>query len=729
MFDPAQSTNPIQIPQTDPVRLSPSVDPGAVSTPVAPPMDMQAAEQAVQAETSLSGTDLTKIAESLEKETENLAANSTPGAVDETHVVPEVPAQVAETEQPQKASEPVQADQGAPSAPLSSLSPQNSQTQAAIARSGSAVKKPEDAKGIDPDKTYTTIVEVLKDTGALDQDEANQILVANVSSGKTFETILEENKFVSEEQLTQAKSVVHKIPFVNISEYGNDPQALTQLPEGVARNYNMLPLEFDKEKHSLTVAMKDPLDLSAIDFAEQKSGLKIIAYYAMPSELERKIAENYSQSLSSEVTAALEQTSQVAEDKVMKQDLSGLSGETIREAPITKIVQTIVAFAMKARASDIHIEPQEQRTRVRYRIDGILVEKLILPRSVHEAVVSRIKILSGLKIDEKRIPQDGRFTFVSGGAEVDLRISTLPTIHGEKIVMRLLKKDASVPALEELGLLGVALSRVKDAIKVPHGIVLVTGPTGSGKTTTLYSVLHTINTPKVNIMTLEDPVEYQMVGINQVQINPQAGLTFASGLRSFLRQDPNIIMVGEIRDSETAELAIQASLTGHLVFSTLHTSSAAGAIPRLLDMGAEPFLLASSMTLTMAQRVVRKINEAYIEEYKPEQAVIEDIKKVLGPKLDDWLKKKGMQSANDIILYRAKKDRPQTEPEYKGRVAIFEVMPVTEKIGKLILERKPATEMEKLAIEDGMLFMKQDGYIKALEGITTVEEVLRVAEI
>ncbi len=745
MFDPAQSTNPVQIPQTDPVRVSssdPSVGLGAgtsvASAVTTPPMDMQTAEQTVQAETPLSGTDLTKIAESLEKETENLTANSTPGAADETNVVPEVPTQAAPTEQPQVMEvplvkvQPAQSVQDIGSAPLSSLSPQTLQTQAALAKSGgvvSAIKKPEDAPGIDPDKTYSNIVEVLKDTGALDQDEANQILVENVSSGKTFETILEENKFVTEEQLTQAKSVVHKIPFVNISEYGNDPQALTQLPEGVARNYNMLPLEFDKEKHNLTVAMKDPLDLSAIDFAEQKSGLKIIAYYAMPSELERKIAENYSQSLSSEVTAALEQTSQVAEDKAMKQDLSGLSGETIREAPITKIVQTIVAFAMKARASDVHIEPQEQRTRVRYRIDGILVEKLILPRSVHEAVVSRIKILSGLKIDEKRIPQDGRFTFVSGGAEVDLRVSTLPTIHGEKIVMRLLKKDASVPALEELGLLGVALSRVKDAIKVPHGIVLVTGPTGSGKTTTLYSVLHTINTPKVNIMTLEDPVEYQMVGINQVQINPQAGLTFASGLRSFLRQDPNIIMVGEIRDSETAELAIQASLTGHLVFSTLHTSSAAGAIPRLLDMGAEPFLLASSMTLTMAQRVVRKINEAYKEEYKPEPAVIEDIKRVLGPKLDDWLKKKGIKSANDIILYRGKKDRPQTEPEYKGRVAIFEVMPVTEKIGKLILERKPATEMEKLAVEDGMLFMKQDGYIKALEGITTVEEVLRVAEI
>lgn len=747
MFDPAQSNDPIQIPQTNPIRIqtasgipNDSNDSSDTSTQPVISMSEDEAEQKVQTQTPFSGSDLTKLADSLEKESETLAANSTEGVLDETNVipdpsvVPQVPMQVApvltttqESTSESSTLEPAQqTEQVVPAVEAVSATPEEVRP---IVTNGAAVKMPEEAPGIDLQKNYGNVVEVLKDMGAITQDEANQVLVENVSSGKTFETIFEENKFVNEEQLTQAKSVVHKIPFVNISEFGTDPQALTQLPEGVARSNFMLPLTFDKEKNTLTVAMKDPLDLSAIDFAEQKSGLKIITYYAMPSELERKIAENYSQSLSSEVTAALEQTSQVADAQALKQDLKGLSSETIREAPITKIVQTIVAFAMKARASDIHIEPQEQRTRVRYRIDGILTEKLILPRSVHEAVVSRVKILSGLKIDEKRIPQDGRFNFISGDAEVDLRISTLPTINGEKIVMRLLKKDATVPPLEELGLTGIALRRVKDAIKVPHGIVLVTGPTGSGKTTTLYSVLHTINTPKVNIVTLEDPVEYQMAGINQVQINPQAGLTFASGLRSFLRQDPNIIMVGEVRDSETAELAIQASLTGHLVFSTLHTSSAAGAIPRLLDMGAEPFLLASSMTLTMAQRVVRKINEEYKEEYKPEPAVIEDFKKALGVRLDEWMKKKGITSTADILLYRAKKDRPQTEPEYKGRVAIFEVMPINEKIGKLILERKPATEMEKLAIDDGMLLMKQDGYIKALDGITTIEEVLRVAEI
>ncbi len=573
-----------------------------------------------------------------------------------------------------------------------------------------------------------TLADMLVQMGALTEAQRNDLEVEKISTGKPEAVLIEERQLVSEEQLTRAKAELHHIPFIKIAEAGSDPQALNQLPEVVANNYGILPIAYDKQENTLTVAMKDPLNLSAIDFAERKSGMKLITRYAMPSELDRAIAEHYSQSLSSEVTEALAQTTQVAQAEAQKQDYTNLSQETIRQAPITKIVQTLVSFAMKARASDIHIEPQESKTRVRYRIDGILQEKLILPSSVHEAVISRVKILSGLKIDEKRLPQDGRFNFVSEDEEVDLRISTLPTIHGEKVVMRLLKKNSSVPTLPDLGLRGMALRIVDDSIKVPHGIILVTGPTGSGKTTTLYSVLDKINTPKVNIMTLEDPVEYQMKGVNQVQINPQAGLTFASGLRSFLRQDPNIIMVGEIRDSETSDLAIQASLTGHLVFSTLHTSSAAGALPRLLDMGAEPFLLASSMTCVMAQRVVRRINADYIEEYKPEQAVVDDIAQVLGPHFDAWLKQNNKTREN-LVLYKAKDERPPTEPEYKGRIGIFEVMQITEEIGKLILEREPASKIEELSLKDGMLLMKQDGYIKALDGITTIEEVLRVAEI
>ena len=295
-------------------------------------------------------------------------------------------------------------------------------------------------------------------------------------------------------------------------------------------------------------------------------------------------------------------------------------------------------YAVRLRASDIHIEPSENDTRIRYRVDGILEEKLRLERQYHAALVSRIKILSNIKIDEKRVPQDGRFNFKWDDGEVDLRISTLPTVHGEKVVMRLLRKNSKVPSLPDLGLRGKALKNLSEAVNIPHGIILITGPTGSGKTTTLYSLLTQINTPKVNIVTLEDPVEYQMAGINQVQTNPQAGLTFASGLRSFLRQDPNIIMVGEIRDEETAGLAVQASLTGHLVFSTIHTNSAAGALPRLIDMKAEPFLLASSMTAIVAQRVLRKICENCRVSYVPEKAVLDDIKKVLDKLYEGFVK-------------------------------------------------------------------------------------------
>lgn len=572
---------------------------------------------------------------------------------------------------------------------------------------------------------YNSLIDVLVAKQYLTQEQADSLSFEQINSGRNVEDIITEKKLVSEEDLTQAKADFYNVPFVHLQTTGVSPEALAKIPESVAKLYQMFPFAWDKNANVLQVAMLNPLDLSAIDFAEKKSGCKIQAYITVPSELERIIAEKYAQSLSSEVTAALKETKQVSEQKI--QDLSQLSGQVIRDAPITKIVETFLAFAMKAKASDIHIEPQEDRVRVRYRIDGILYEKLVLPKSVHDAVVSRIKILSQLKIDEKRIPQDGRFTFIANDEEVDLRISTLPTVHGEKIVMRLLKKNTQIPTMSDLGMRGLGLKQLESAIHVPHGIILVTGPTGSGKTTTLYSVLDKINTPRVNIMTLEDPVEYQMQGVNQVQINPQAGLTFASGLRSFLRQDPNIIMVGEIRDNETADLAIQASLTGHLVFSTLHTNSAAGALPRLLDMEAEPFLLASSITLVMAQRVVRKINEQYREEYAPPKEVLDDIKKVLGQYYIAWCKQHN-KDPERLTLFRPSANRPPTENEYSGRIGIFEVMPMSEKLAKMILEHGSAGDLEKIAIADGMILMKQDGYLKALDGITTIEEVLRVAE-
>ena len=573
-----------------------------------------------------------------------------------------------------------------------------------------------------------TLLDVLLQQQILSEEQANQVKLEQMNSGQPVDNILISNKYINEEQLTRARAEFNNIPFIKLSETGVSPEALSELPEIVAERFLMLPFSINTQDDTLWVAMADPLDLSAIDFASQKTGKKIVPHYAMPSELKTTINERYSQSISTEVNQAVEETSQIRDLKAEQQDLSALSGEIIRQAPVAKIIETILAYAVKARASDVHIEPQENRTRIRYRIDGILSEKLILPRTVHEAVVSRIKILADLKIDEKRLPQDGRSDFTSDGQEVDLRISTLPTINGEKVVMRLLKKNVSAPTLAELGLTGIAAQRLERAVSVPRGIVLVTGPTGSGKTTTLYSVLNKINTKQVNIITLEDPVEYQIAGVNQVQTNPAAGLTFASGLRSFLRQDPNIVMVGEIRDAETAELAVQASLTGHLVFSTLHTSSAATSIPRMIDMGAVPFLLASSLELTMAQRIVRRINPRFRQEYTPPPEVMADIKKVLGPYFQQWCKQR-KQEPDQVTLYRPSPDRPANEPEFIGRIGIFEVMPITDTLRSLILKNRPAGEFEQNAVKGGMLLMKQDGYLKVLDGVTTVEEVLRVAQV
>ena len=559
------------------------------------------------------------------------------------------------------------------------------------------------------------LLELLWKQNKLTKEDFDRISAEILGSSVGAEELLIKHNLVSEAVICQAKAEILKIPYVDVSATSIAPEALNLLPEAVADKYLVLPFAFDKEKQTLSIVMANPIDLQALEFIEKKTGMRLQPFLGETSKLTKQIKERYAQSLSSEVTEALKETTTT---QTKKMTVDELSGGVIREAPIAKIVSTILEFAIKVRASDVHIEPLEEKTRVRYRIDGILYEKLILPRSVHDSVISRIKILSHMKIDEKRIPQDGRFNFRTGDEEVDLRVSSLPSVHGEKIVMRLLSKAMHVPELTELGLRGRALTNLQAAIRVPHGIVLVTGPTGSGKTTTLYSLLNMINTPRVNIMTLEDPVEYQIGGITQVQTNPQAGLTFSSGLRSFLRQDPNIIMVGEIRDKETAELAIQASLTGHLVFSTLHTNSASGALPRLLDMEMEPFLLASSMTCIVGQRVCRKVCESCKEAYEPAAAVVADVKKVLGPLL----------ITTKIQFYRGKKCAECNGTGYSGRIGIFEVLPVTEKIGRLILEHSPSSKIETEAKLNGMIDMKQDGYLKTLEGVTTLEEVLRVAE-
>ncbi len=561
------------------------------------------------------------------------------------------------------------------------------------------------------------ILDILLEQHAISQSIYNEVKTKSASSGKSAEKILLELHLATEEKIVHAKAELLNTPFVSLATMAYSPEALNYVPQVVAQRFKLIPFAYDDKLKMLSIAMANPIDLEALQFVRLKTGLTIKPFAAIPSEVQTAIENEYNEELAGEVGKAVQETQDLDVRKTVD---SKQIGELIKEAPIAKIVSTILEYGVTSRASDIHIEPLDDRVRVRYRIDGILYEKLNLPKSVQEAVISRIKILSEMKIDEHRTPQDGRFNFKVDDREVDLRISVLPTVFGEKIVMRLLLKSGGIPSLEELGLNGTSLLNLQTAMLRPHGIIIVCGPTGSGKTTTLYSVLNKLNTTRVNIMSLEDPVEYQMAGVNQVQINPAVGLTFASGLRAFLRQDPNIILVGEIRDGETAELATQAALTGHLVFSTLHTSNAAGALPRLIDLGAEPFLIASTVNALLGQRIVRKNCQHCRIGYKPPQQLVDEIKKELGPLFPSTLP--------EVILYKGKGCIECGDSGYFGRIGIYETLPITQKITQIILTHPDIAAVEKQAMDDGMITMKQDGYLKVLQGITTIEEVLRVAQ-
>lgn len=572
-------------------------------------------------------------------------------------------------------------------------------------------------------KIYKNLKDILKDEGLIDEKKVEEIALRQLKTGEPEEEIIKSLRIISDQDLVKTKAKFLKVEYVDLENIGFSPEALSLVSENVASKYNLVPYRLDPKTKTLYVTMVNPLDLETIEFLEMKTKLKISAGMSTEKQITSFIKEKYvrEKSITSEVNKALD------ERKIDELVAKKAQEKVAVEAPVAKIVSTILEYALKARASDIHLEPQEENVRVRYRIDGILQEKYLLPRNVHEAVVSRIKILSSLKIDEKRVPQDGRFFFSAEGMDVDLRVSTLPTTYGEKVVMRLLKKSQKVPTLPDLGLRGLALKNLMNSIQRPHGIIIICGPTGSGKTTTLYSILDIVATSKVNVVTIEDPVEYQMKGVNQVQVNVQAGLTFASALRSFLRQDPNVIMVGEIRDAETADLAINAALTGHLVFSTLHTNDASGVPPRLLDMGAEPFLLVSSLNCVVGQRVLRRVCKDCVSEMEmtPEQEA--EIKTTLGPiynMIEDKFKKEGKK----LMIPKIVGCEKCNNTGYMGRVAIYEVMPINEKLSKLIIEKATASQLQSTAMEDGMLSMKQDGYAKVLEGVTTMEEVVRVAQ-
>ena len=575
-------------------------------------------------------------------------------------------------------------------------------------------------------KTYKNLRDVLVDKGLIDIKVSEEISLKQVKTGESEEEIIRSMRLVTEEQLTEAKSEFIRVPYVDLDSIGFAPEALSMVPESVAEKYKVVPYGLDTKEKVLMVTMVNPLDLETIEFLEKKTGLSVKVAMSTEKQIVAFIKEKYlrEKGITSEVTKALDERKK---DEVERSTLVAKNKKVSSEAPVAKIVSTILEFAVKSRASDIHIEPQEDNVRIRYRIDGILQEKYLLPRNVHDAVVSRIKILSNMKIDEKRIPQDGRFFFSADDNDVDLRVSTVPTTYGEKVVMRLLKKAQKVPSLPDLGLRGLALKNLMESIERPHGIIIVCGPTGSGKTTTLYSVLDRVSSSKVNVMTIEDPVEYQIKGISQVQVNSQAGLTFANALRAFLRQDPNIMMVGEVRDAETADLAINAALTGHLVFSTLHTNNASGVPPRMIDMGVEPFLLVSSLNCVVGQRVLRRVCKECSKDIPIPPDVETDMKKVLGP-IYDMVEDKWKKEGKKMTIKQIQGCEVCGNTGYFGRIAIYEVMPITEKISKLIVSKASASDIENQAMEEGMLTMKQDGYVKVLEGTTTLEEVKRVAE-
>lgn len=578
-----------------------------------------------------------------------------------------------------------------------------------------------------------TVADVLFEKKLISSDQLSAIKFENVNTGKSVEQIIRERNYVKSEDFAEALGEVYGISYVTLNPEQIGPELLDTVPLDVARKYRVVP--FNLEGNNLSLAMVDPLDLQTIDFIERKTGYDVVPFITTEKNIDKILEEQKGKELGEEITAAMQEIEQTT--LTIEESNQEITDATLRDAPIARIVGMILETAVKTGASDVHIEPGEDKSRLRYRIDGILEEKRTLPKEMHDSIVARIKILAGMKIDEKRVPQDGRFKVHVGKTETDLRVSTLPTIYGEKVVIRLLKEEGVVFTYKDLGMRGLCLKRYEEITRRPNGMILVTGPTSSGKTVTLASTLSKLNTSRVNVITLEDPVEIRVAGVNQVQINPQAGLTFAMGLRSFLRQDPNIIMVGEIRDGETAELAVHAALTGHLVLSTLHTNSASGAIPRLLDMGVEDFFLASTINGVLAQRLVRRICSHCKEEYEPPEEIKEDLKKTLteisenkvlmskdpdiAKVVRDTLKKE------KITLFRGKGCPKCGNTGYHGRVGIFELLVMSDTLQKATLDQSPASKIQQISMEEGMLTLVQDGMLHVVEGDTTLEEVMRVA--
>lgn len=569
----------------------------------------------------------------------------------------------------------------------------------------------------------------LLDAELIKEDQFEAALKKAEKTGQKVSDILVSEGLITQEELLKLEAYILGIPFVNLEKKIIDPEVLKIIPEPVARSYNIIA--YKKSGNNLEVAMLDPEDLRTIEFIKKKEpGLRILPRLTTPESIKNALKQ-YQKSLEAEFGEIIKK--EAGEIKIVKLEEKTEEKEELlksaQELPIIKIVDTLIKHAILQRASDIHIEPQEKELIIRYRIDGILHDAMILPKVVASGIVARIKVLSNLRLDEHRLPQDGRFKIETPDYKYSIRVSILPVFDGEKIVMRLLPETARNLTLESLGFSEEDLEKIQRCLRKTTGMILVTGPTGSGKTTTLYTMIEILNTPSVNISTIEDPIEYRMPRVNQTQVNPKIGLTFAAGLRTLVRQDPDIIMVGEIRDEETVSLAINAALTGHLVLSTLHTNDAASTIARLIDMKAEPFLISSTLDLIIAQRLVRRLHREK-EKYRLKEKEIEDLakycnlervlkilkeEKIIKPKAD----------FSDIEFYRPKPTK-ECPDGYSGRIGIFEVLPITETIKQLIIKRASADEIKEQAIKEGMRTMVEDGFIKAAKGITSIEEVLRV---
>ena len=555
----------------------------------------------------------------------------------------------------------------------------------------------------------------------------DQLYEASQESKKTkksIDSILKEKKILSDRDYAKIRAGLFNIPFIDLSSVTIAQNVLQHIPADVAKKYYIVAFELNKETKSLKVATTSPEDYTTIDFIQKRIGTELEPYMSTKSDI-AKALDQYS-GIQTEVEK------EIKADKILPENTKDLekitsADATKHDSPIAKLVNTIVEHAVVGGASDIHVEPTSKKLEVRYRIDGILRKTITLPMVIHRSVISRIKILSSLKIDEQRLPQDGRFHGTYGDREIDFRISTMPTVNGEKIVMRILDKVTGLLSLEQLGLKDEAYQIVQANIHKPHGMTLVTGPTGAGKSTTLYAIINVLNNVGLNIITIEDPVEYYIDGINQSQANAKIGFTFASGLRSMLRQDPDVIMIGEIRDLETADMSVHAALTGHIVLSTLHTNDAAGAVPRLIDMGIEPFLVASSVNTVIAQRLARKICKRCKTELKVPKEVLSSILKELKnapKKVQDRLNLNSQSSS--LSVYKGEGCNFCNQTGYKGRVGIFEVIPIEGHIQELVVNKASASEIQKAAIDMGMTTMQQDGILKVLDGTITMEELWRV---